>query len=278
MPGAGAAGGPAVLITSAKIFSPDDVWVFGMTERYGPPGTTTPYAAHFDGKRWATVPVPGQGAITAVSAVSPGDMWAVVGSVTTQRISPGATPAVLHWTARSGWRPAAVQPELPGSAQLSSVLAARSGALWVGGEALNNNDGTTPFAASWTGSAWTITELPITASLARWGIAELADNGDGVWAVVAAENAPGHQLWHLQRMKWSKVSPGFGWHVWQLGQLASIPGTHSIWAVGAIRYGSTVNAMVALKGDTASVMPAHRAKPVQHKSAKSSKPAKRSKP
>ncbi len=278
LPGGGGEDGPAVLITAAKVFSPSNVWAFGMTESFGSQGTTSPYAAHFDGKSWATLPVPGQGAITSVSAVSASDMWAVVGSVTTQRIAPGAMPAVLQWAAQSGWRRAPVQPKLPRGAQLSSVMAARGGAVWVGGEAENSLHGTTPLAATWTGSAWTVTELPIAASSARWGIAELAANGDGLWAVIAAQNADGHQLWHLMGTKWSKASPGFGWHVWQIGQLAAIPGTHSMWAAGAIRYGATVDAMVALDGPTASVVPVHRPKkPAHHKPAKTSKP-KHSKP
>ncbi|MGO8956540.1 MAG: hypothetical protein ACLQFR_04090 [Streptosporangiaceae bacterium] len=253
LPGGGRHG-DAVLITSAKVFGPADVWAFGRTETFGPAGTTSPYAAHFDGKSWATVPVPGQGAITAVSSISPAHMWAVVGSITTQRISPGAIPAVLQWTARSAWRPVPVQPKLPRGAQLSSVLGFRGGRILVSGEAENSLHGTTPLAATWNGSAWTVTELPITASWSRWGLAELAANGDGIWGVVAADNVPGQQLWHLMRTRWAKVSPGFGWHVWQLGQLTAIPGTHSLWAAGAIRYGGTVDAMVALDGPTASVL------------------------
>lgn len=277
LPGGRGNGGPAVLITAAKVFSPTDVWAFGRTETFGPQGTSSPYAAHFNGKSWTTLPVPGHGAITAVSAISPDYMWAVVGSVTAQRISPGATPAVLQWTARSGWRPMPVQPKLPRGAQLSSVLGARGGKLWVGGEAENSLHGTTPLAAMWNGSAWTVTELPVPASWSRWGLADLAANGNGIWGVLAAENVAGHQLWHLTGTKWSKVSPGFGWHVWQLGQLAAISGTHSLWAAGAIRYGPTVSAMIALDGPTASVVPVvHHKKASHHKPVKKSRSARRS--
>jgi hypothetical protein len=264
LPGAGGSGGEAVLITSAKVFSPTDVWAFGVTLRFGPRGITSPYAAHFDGRRWSTVPVPGMGAITAVSAVSPKDLWAVVGSITTQRIAPAATPAVLQWTARLGWRAAPVQPKLPGGAQLSSVLAARGGRLWIGGEAPNPADGLTPLVATWTGSAWTTTELPITASTSRWGMAELAANGTGLWGVAAAEGVAGHELWHLNGTKWSKVSPGFGWHVWQLAQLVGVPGTRSLWAAGAIRYNGTVKAIIALDGPTASVQTVGHQKKTSH--------------
>jgi hypothetical protein len=262
LPGGAANGGPVVLITSAKVFSPTDVWAFGMKQQYGTQGFTAPYAAHFNGKSWAIVPVPGAGtgAITSVSAISPGDLWAVTGSVTTQRIAPGAEAVVLHWTARSGWRRVPVQPKLPGGADLSSVVAERGGALRVGGEVPNIADGTTPLAATWAKKAWTVTRLPITASWDRWGLAELVANGTGVWGVTAAENVTGHQVWHLVGRTWSKVSPGFGWHAWQLGGLAAIPGTQAIWAAGAIRYRGTVKAMVALKGNPASVLPAQHAK------------------
>ena len=278
LPGGAGNGRQVVLITSVKVFSPTDVWAFGMIQRYPPQGWTVPYAAHFNGKSWAVVPVPGQGAITSVSAISPDDFWAVIGCVTTQRIAPFARPAVLQWTARSGWRAAAVQPRLPYGTGLSSVVAERGGALWVGGEAPNSADGTTPVSAIWNKKAWIVSRLPITASWDQWALAELVANGRGVWGVAAAENVTGQQLWHLAGTTWSKVSPGFGWHVWQLGGLAPIPGSPSLWAAGAIRYGGTVNAMVALKGTSASVLPVRPAKHAPSKSVKRVKTVKQSKP
>ncbi len=268
---------PDVLITSAKVFSPTDVWAFGM-KQYGSQGPTYPYAAHFNGKSWAIVPVPGPGAITSVSGFSPADLWAVTGCVTTQQIAPCVTSSVLHWTARSGWRRAPVQPKVPGGADFSSVVAERGGALMVGGEVPNSADGTTPLSATWDKKAWTVTELPITASWDRWGLAELVANGSGVWGVTAAGNVAGHQLWHLVGTTWTKVSPGFGWHVWQLGGLTAIPGAPAIWAAGAIRYGGSVKAMVALQGSSASVSPVHHAKHSKSKSGKRVTTVKHSKP
>jgi hypothetical protein len=275
LPGAAGNGRQVVLITSAKVFSPTDVWAFGMIQRFSPQGWQSPYAAHFNGKSWAIVPVPGQGAITSVSAISPDDFWAVIGCVTTQRIATFAKPAVLQWTGRSGWRAAPVQPRLPAGAGLSSVVAERGGALWVGGETPNSADGTTPLSAIWNKKAWIVSQLPITASWDRWGLAELAATGGGVWGVTAAENVTSHQLWHLIGTRWFQVSPGFGWHAWQLGGLAAIPGTSSIWAAGMIRYRGTVNAIVALKGTSASVLPVHPAKHSTSKSVKRATPVKR---
>ena len=272
LPGGAGNGRQVVLITSAQVFSPTDVWAFGMMQRYAPQGWQSPYAAHFNGKSWAIVPVPGQGAITSVSAISPDDFWAVIGCVTTQRIATFAKPAVLQWTARSGWRAAPVQPKLPYGSGLSSVAAERGGALWVGGEAPNSGDGTTPLSAIWNKKTWTVSRLPIAASWDQWALAGLAANGrGGVWGVAAAENVAGQQLWHLVGTTWTKVSPGFGWHVWQLGGLAPIPGSPSLWAAGAIRYRGAVHAMVALKGTSASVLP------VQHAQRAKSMPANRSK-
>jgi hypothetical protein len=268
LPSGARKGSPDVLITSAKVFSPTDVWAFGMKQQYWSQGMTSPYAAHFNGKSWAIVPVPGQGAITSVSAISSADLWAVTGCVTTQQIAPCATSAVLHWAPRSGWRRAPVQPKLPGSADLSSVVAEPGGTLMVGGDVPNSADGTTPVSATWAKNAWTVTKLPVTASWARWGLAELVANGSGVWGVTAAANVASHQLWHLVGTTWTNVSPGFGWHVWQLGGLTAIPGAPAIWAAGAIRYGGSVKAMVALQGSSASVRPVHHAKHSKSKSVK----------
>jgi hypothetical protein len=77
LPGASQKSGALVLIDAAEVFSGNDVWAFGL--RISASLVETPYAAHYDGRTWSRVTMPGLpgGAlVTAVAAVSSGDIWA----------------------------------------------------------------------------------------------------------------------------------------------------------------------------------------------------------
>ncbi len=78
LPGASEKSGALVLVDAARVFSGTDVWAFGV--RVSGSGVATPYAAHYNGRKWSRVTVhgvAGGGLITAVAAVSSGDIWAV---------------------------------------------------------------------------------------------------------------------------------------------------------------------------------------------------------
>jgi hypothetical protein len=239
-------------ITSAKIFSSHDLWVFGA--KLTQAGTTVPYAAHFNGRIWTGVKVPGTGGVLAVSAASAHNLWAIVGP------QPGSgapgTPSVLRWTSSSaGWQPAAVQPKLPAGADLSTILTESNGTVWVGGSGRNGHKGRTELAARWTPSAtaWSAARLPARASAAQFSLTQLASDGHGgVWGLGFDPNASlePNRLWHLTGTTWSPVTPNFGKHPWILYQLAAVPGTRSVWGVGALKEGNSAVGLIALDGVT----------------------------
>ncbi len=70
-------------LNSAWAISPSDVWTVG----YEQPQISNPsFAAHWDGGRWGTVPVPVYVTLNGVWASGPNDVWAV-----------GQRGTILHW-------------------------------------------------------------------------------------------------------------------------------------------------------------------------------------
>jgi hypothetical protein len=114
-------------LTGVTATSPADAWAVGFT------GTIEGHHSralilHWDGRTWQQVPapaIPGGGALNAVSAYSPGDIWAVgeTGPVTPQTLS----TLILHWDGHRWSR-------LPGPAGfLDAVAATASRSAWAVG-------------------------------------------------------------------------------------------------------------------------------------------------
>ncbi|MGO8956541.1 MAG: hypothetical protein ACLQFR_04095 [Streptosporangiaceae bacterium] len=255
LPG-GASSSTGIEVTAAKDFGRDNTWAFGAKVNLASATpVAVPYAAHFNGRLWTGQTLPGKGVITAVSAVSPTSMWAVVGRpspLSAESIVGSTRPLVLHWTATTGWRQAEVQPVLPAGANLTSVVAESDGAVWIGGSVKNGAKGTTAFVAKWTNAAaaWTLARLG-GASPGKWGLSEMAPDGrGGIFALAITVKGEPERLWHLAGATWSQVKPAFGKHEWILEQLAAVPGTSSVWAVGALKDGNSADGLIAIDGPT----------------------------
>jgi hypothetical protein len=284
LPGGSQKSGALVLVDAANVFSRTDVWAFGA--RVSASGVVTPYSAHYNGRKWSRVTVPdlaGGGLITAVAAVSSSDIWAVelgllslpppsaVARSAVARLAVAASPAarlaaarlralasdsaagsqvILHWTARTGWREAAQQPNLAATDELVTGVAQPGGHIWFGGSADNSANGTSSLTAEWNGTSWSVSDLPERASPADWQLVEMAPDGTGgIWALAEDSNSGAERIWHLQGATWSKARPTFGKHPWELETLALVPRTHSVWAVGAVQGSkSAVKALIAVDG------------------------------
>jgi hypothetical protein len=276
LPGASEKSGALILIDAANVFSSTDVWAFGA--RVSASGVITPYAAHYNGRTWSRATVPDQpagGLITAVAAVSSRDIWAVTtgllpppasaaarsavaaspaARLAVARLRAAASPAdqqvVLHWTAKTGWRDAAQQPNLTSADQLVSAVAEPNGDVWFGGSANNKANGTSPLTAEWNGTRWSVKDLPAKASSADWQLAVMEPDGTGgIWAVAADSNSDAERIWHLHGVRWSQARPASGKRQWELEALALVPHTHSVWGAGAVAAGkSSVNGLIAIDG------------------------------
>jgi hypothetical protein len=248
LPGASKKSGALVQIDAVKVFSRSDVWAFGLR------GQSTPYVAHYIGRKWVRVTVPGSasggGAIDAVAAVSPDDMWAVEYGDRGFARSTTAVPVVLHWTASSGWHDAVEQPPLTVGDELTSVVAEPGGDVWFGGSAENKAKGTRPLTAEWNGNNWSVSDLPVRSSSADWRLLAMTPDGTGgIWAVALDDTTGTDRIWHLHGTSRSPVSPAFGKHPWDISALALVPGTHSVWAVGAVLAAkSSADGLIAVDG------------------------------
>jgi hypothetical protein len=115
--------------------SASDIWAVGLTETGGYSGKKfTSVALHYDGTQWAKVAVPDQKGLKDVSAVAPGDAWAIA-----------ANGGVLQWNG-TAWR---VQKRL--GLDFTQICALSGTDVWVAGVA---------GLAHFDGSAWTRSPLP----------------------------------------------------------------------------------------------------------------------
>jgi hypothetical protein len=288
LPGASEKSGALVQIDAVKAFSSTDVWAFGArTTISGTQVLSAPYAAQYNGRKWAMVTVPallsGGGGISAVAAVSANDIWAVESAasgsspLTSAASNPAvaravaaspaaklavarlrhaasaaaAPPVVLQWTPSAGWQQPTDQPTLTTSDQLTSGIAEPNGDVWFGGSAVNSANGTSPVTTEWNGTEWSaVSDLPGKASSADVEVTAMAPDGTGgIWALAANETSESERIWHLHGTTWSQVKPSFGKHAWILETLALVPRTHSVWGVGTVEASSkSANGLIAIDG------------------------------
>jgi hypothetical protein len=258
LPGTGQAAGRFLTVTTVRVLSAGNVWVFGAA------ATATvelqPFAEHFDGHRWKFTALPGSGEVTGASAVSAGNIWAVTG-VVGDILGLGApwASSVLHWNGKS-WRRMPRQPgHLPKSPDFTSIIAGPHGRLTIGGFAGFRASTTVEvFTQGFSGSAWARPAI-----LRGWSARPLgpdavpvieslvADGHGGLWALGDTLGLAAPRLWHLTRGKvFGPQQPGFGSSRRALLQLASVPGTASVWAAGTVSHGSQQDGLIGVYGRT----------------------------
>jgi hypothetical protein len=90
----------------------------------------------------------------------------------------------------------------------------------------------------------------VSATSADWQLAAMTPDGTGgIWAVALVASSGATRIWHLRGATWSQVSAAFGKHKWALDALAVVPGTHSVWAVGAeLISNSRADGLIAVDG------------------------------
>ena len=249
----GNSAGNVLAISSVSAFSARNVWAFGghVTGTSTDSATGPPYVAHFNGHSWKVVTAPaGNAAISAVSSLSPGDIWAVLGRfpmVSTRSTSAGN--AVAHWNGRQ-WNPVRLPGAFTRGASLTSVLARSDHNIWIGGGITNARRGQTEEAANWNGSRWTVSRLSAHPSGVEFQLVSMVPDGSGgLWAVATSEGLSTSRLWHLHAGRWTgptRLEPCRRACV--LTGLAQVPGTTSVWAAGAIVRGRRGEGLIALQG------------------------------
>ncbi len=259
LPG-GSAGSPLV-VSSLLQFGRADVWAFGgHLVRPQTGAAEAPYVAHFNGRRWRAVrPPAGPSAISAVSARSPDDIWAVLGRL--PLVTSGRTlqrNALAHWNGHR-WTsiplPATLACRAFGSqavpaATLTSIVALSDRNVWVGGGIPNGARGLTEMAAHWTGARWRVVMLPAYVTPVLYELTSMVPDGSGgAWAVATSAALTRSRLWHLHGGRWAGpllLKPCL--HACVMPGLAWVPGTTSVWAAGAAVHGSGATGLMAVTG------------------------------
>jgi hypothetical protein len=187
---------------------------------------------HWNGTNWQVVPSPSPGSfagLAAVVALAPTNVWAVGG---------GATGTLTeHWNGTS-WQ-VVPSPNPPGGGGLNAVTAVPgTDQLWAVG-----NYTAAPLAAAtlieqWTGTAWQIVPSPNVGTDINYLFGVAAASASDAWTVGTAYNQGSNQsqplLERWEGQQWQVAAgPTPGAFYNRLQAVTVIPGTHSLWAVGA---------------------------------------------
>lgn len=161
-----------------------DVWAVGSRSgRSEQIRVSHPLVMHWDGHRWAVVPVPSTGPaiLWSVSAVSANDVWAVGAAYHRNQdgkfLDEGAQPLALHWDG-AVWRTVALPWARPG-VEIDRVAATGPHDVWL--LSTGDQDVRGILIERWDGSSWHSIPAPFGAHDPIRGFA--ARSATDAWAV-----------------------------------------------------------------------------------------------
>jgi hypothetical protein len=231
-------GRSAIGITSTLVLGADEVWAFGA--RVNSREDAMPFAARFNGRRWKVTPMPRllNLLVSAASAVSARDIWAVIGRGGQALFPPGPSGGALaHWDGRR-WRLMPLPARLAGRGDPTSITAISGRDIWVGGGTQNSKLGLTESTAHWDGKTWQAATLPAAASRARCVLGSIvpgARGGPEGLGLCFVDQSPGlrSRLWQRAAGRWSgpaqlRLTSGRS----VITELAPAGHARSVWAVG----------------------------------------------
>jgi hypothetical protein len=231
----------------------NDAWAVGHTAGYHQnDGKRAPAIIHWDGRQWSQVESPAFDDVSrlndtsgfrALAVVSPDDIWAVgsYGGSEVER-SGGVVadygPIAAHWDGATWTR--VDLPDLPDTSDLRRVTAVASDEVWAVGQADDQ-----ALALRWDGQAWTdVSPSRMFDGRGREFLdgAELtgvaSDGAGGMWAtafVSQGEDDATTFFLHWTNGRWQRVDSPAG-DTMRLVDIANIPGTTAMWAVGGQQF------------------------------------------
>lgn len=197
------------------VLSARNVWAVG--DYTAANGDFRTLVEHWNGKAWTQVATPNPGAgsnsLTAVTVVSPTDMWAV-GQYSTQTSSPldiiPDKTLILHW---NGHRWLQVRTPSPGgfNDNLTSVAKISANNIWATGfYGVRNNGGKTKsLLLHWNGHAWSQVSSPDYGTQNNTLISVAATAANSVWVadqVSSSTSSSTALLLHWNGHHWSKAA------------------------------------------------------------------------
>jgi hypothetical protein len=227
-------GSHGLVIAAGLAVGTHGAWVFGFDDT---PSRLISYAARFNGSTWRAMSLPGptggsaEPGVSDASAVSAGNIWAVVEGGPGQRTANG----LLHWNGRR-WRLVTLPLFLARKINLASVLALPGGDVWVAGGIPSGVGHAHGIAALWNGHTWTVDKLAADPATSDDLILDLIPDGSGgVWAMGFTPLACAGPMWHYTAGTWTDtglVGCSVGAYVHGPQGLANVPGTTTVWGVG----------------------------------------------
>jgi hypothetical protein len=205
---------------SSVAFSPVNVWVFSL----GIDGHKDHYAAHYNGRTWTKVTLPGIPG--EVSVVSASDIWAL--AVSAGIVGNNWTASgVMHYNGRT-WSLVAL-PKLAvdagTSVQYGNLAAAGPGAVWLVRTVTPDSGFGTTTLMHLSQAAWTTISFPSGAG-PLIPLSTAQDGSGGLWVDAVYENPGGFvSLFHFSGGKWAQWFHGHSGY-----SMAWIPGTRQDWA------------------------------------------------
>jgi hypothetical protein len=233
----------SILFGVANLGGPN-AWAVGRSH------TNAALIEHWDGSAWTVVPHPDPVApagstlsgstLTAISARSAGDIWAV-GSYSIRTGIVGDTfTLTMHWNG-SAWTIVSspnpgIRSSLNGAGQvLNGVVEISPTDAWAVGNTIDTVSGSfqpdKPLALHWDGAAWSVAALP---ALSDPGLlaAVTASSTTGVWAAGRVGN--GTLILHWNGTSWTQEnSPNGPDGETLLNGISAVPGSATeVWAAG----------------------------------------------
>jgi hypothetical protein len=217
-------------LNAVKAFSATDAWAVGRGGEDGALSGST-LALHWNGSAWSPAATPSPGTrdniLSAVSATSPTDMWAV-GYYRDQPYGNRMRhPLAVHWNG-SAWSLTPTPNVGAVVTFLKDVAAVSATDAWAVGYADNGAGGNVAVVMRWNGQAWSVAAAPALATLT--GVTALS--GTDVWATgMGADGLPYVANWRGSSWSLTAVPTGSLPSTSYFGIAALTPST--VWGVGA---------------------------------------------
>jgi hypothetical protein len=224
-------------LTGVSALAPSDAWAVGS---FGTlfTGKSATLILHWDGTRWTRITSPSPSALadlTAVSALSPRDAWAV-GEYFPKFLD---KTLVLHWNGTRWSRVPSPSPS--GQANLQAVSALSPTNVWAVGQLISANGALKTLVLHWNGSSWRQAASPSPGGSATPSFSNLSGvsalSPADAWAVgsyghFTAQAAAGKPLMlHWNGTTWKQVASPFLGTDSVLNGVAALSSSHA-WAVG----------------------------------------------
>jgi hypothetical protein len=215
-------------VAGAVVNSPTDVWLFS--------GVSSA-VEHYNGSRWRAVTIaPGVNWFDSVRALPDGQVWALANAGGGVEVIAGTPDAGGGYT-WSATQLTGYSAGNAGSDPLTTIVPVAASNVWALGGGLRTVKGRDhwyPLVAHLTSTGWH--RVHVTGSFTLQQDAAASDGHGGLWVTTGWDSTgiPPHLL-HFVSGKFARVSmpPRNGRYVGVFG-LASIPGSISVWGVGAL--------------------------------------------